>query len=75
MVWLVRHPQTKGRATDRPNLNHRVTSRLYLLDAELVRVGISSIHGSFRCLRACLAAIYQSFYHPPPQFARLRALP
>ncbi len=28
MVRLVRHPQTKGRETDRPNLNHRVTSRL-----------------------------------------------
>ena len=30
MVQLVRHPQTKGRETDRPNLNHRATSRLYL---------------------------------------------
>ena len=29
MVWLVRHPQTKGRETDRPNLIHRATSRLY----------------------------------------------
>ena len=29
MVWLVRHRQTKGPATDRPNLNHRATSRLY----------------------------------------------
>ena len=28
-VQLVRHPQTKGRATDRLNLNHRATSRLY----------------------------------------------
>ena len=27
---LVRHRQTKGPATDRPNLNHRATSRLYL---------------------------------------------
>jgi hypothetical protein len=30
MVWLVRHRETKGRATDRPHLNHRATSRLYL---------------------------------------------
>ena len=31
MVQLVRHPQTKGRATDRLHLNHRATSRLYSL--------------------------------------------
>jgi len=30
MVRLVRHRQTKGPATDRPHLNHRATSRLYL---------------------------------------------
>ena len=29
MVQLVRHPQTKGRETDRLDLNHRATSRLY----------------------------------------------
>jgi len=29
MVRLLRHPQTKGRDTDRPSLNHRATSRLY----------------------------------------------
>src|SRR5262245_19268872 len=29
-VGLVRHPPTKGRATDRLNLNHRATSRLYV---------------------------------------------
>jgi hypothetical protein len=29
MVWLVRHRQTKGPETDRPNLNHRATSLLY----------------------------------------------
>jgi hypothetical protein len=29
MVGLVRHRQTKGLETDRPNLNHRATSRLY----------------------------------------------
>jgi hypothetical protein len=28
-VQLVRHPQTKGRVTDRLHLNHRATSRLY----------------------------------------------
>ncbi len=27
----MRHRQTKGPETDRPNLNHRVTSRLYNL--------------------------------------------
>jgi len=30
MVWLVRHRQTKGPATDRPHLHHRATSRLYV---------------------------------------------
>jgi len=29
MVKLVRHPQTKGRETDRLHLSHRATSRLY----------------------------------------------
>src|ERR1700758_2250387 len=29
MVRIMRHRQTKGPDTDRPNLNHRVTSRLY----------------------------------------------
>ena len=28
-VWLLRHRQTKGAETDRPNLPHRATSRLY----------------------------------------------
>jgi len=31
MVKLVRHRQPKGSETDRPNLNHRATSRLYCL--------------------------------------------
>ena len=31
MVGLVRHRQTKGPATDRPILNHRATSRLYII--------------------------------------------
>jgi len=30
MVALVRHRQTKGAETDRPDLSHRATSRLYL---------------------------------------------
>src|SRR5260370_40052041 len=29
MVRIMRHRQTKGPDTDRPDLNHRVTSRLY----------------------------------------------
>ena len=29
MVKLMRHRQTKGPETDRLNLNHRATSRLY----------------------------------------------
>jgi hypothetical protein len=28
-MWLVRHRQTKGSATDRPHLNRRVTPRLH----------------------------------------------
>jgi len=31
MVWLLRHRQTKGPATDRPHLTHRATSRLHTL--------------------------------------------
>lgn len=31
MVPLVRHRQTKGPDTDRQNLNHRATSRLYTM--------------------------------------------
>jgi hypothetical protein len=30
MVRIVRHRQPKGPATDRPNLTHRATSRLYV---------------------------------------------
>src|SRR5215469_3990871 len=33
MVRIVRHRQTKGPATDRPNLTHRATSRLHHLDS------------------------------------------
>ena len=29
VTWIVRHRQTKEPDTDRPNLNHRATSRLY----------------------------------------------
>ena len=29
MAWLMRHRLTKGPGTDRPDLNHRATSRLY----------------------------------------------
>jgi hypothetical protein len=29
MAWIMRHRQTKEPDTDRPNLNHRATSRLY----------------------------------------------
>ena len=32
--WLVRHRQTKGPETDRPLLNHRATSRLYLVSLQ-----------------------------------------
>ncbi len=34
-VGLVRHRRTKGPATDRPILNHRATSRLYKILADL----------------------------------------
>jgi len=30
-VWIMRHRQTKGPDTDRPDLNNRATPRLYLL--------------------------------------------
>ena len=29
MAWLMRHRQTKGPGTDRPDLTYRATSRLY----------------------------------------------
>ena len=35
MVPLVRHRQTKGPETDRQNLNHRATSRLYTVPKPL----------------------------------------
>ena len=35
MAGLVRHRQTKEPVTDRPRLNHRATSRLYSIVAEL----------------------------------------
>jgi len=31
MAWIMRHRQTKGPDTDRPDLNNRATSRLYSL--------------------------------------------
>ena len=34
---LLRHRQTKGAETDRPLLNHRATSRLYLSNISLMR--------------------------------------
>src|SRR5215471_5859111 len=34
-VRIVRHRQTKGPATDRPNLTHRATSRLHHLACEI----------------------------------------
>src|SRR5271157_2992384 len=37
-VWIMRHRQTKGPDTDRPDLNNRATSRLY----SLPRVGKSA---------------------------------
>ena len=33
MAWIVRHRQTKEPETDRPSLNHRATSRLYLANS------------------------------------------
>ena len=38
MVRLLRHRQTKGPATDRPNLTHRATSRLHHLDSTEVKL-------------------------------------
>jgi hypothetical protein len=38
MVELVRHRPTKGSATDRPNLTHRATSRLYHLDSTRLEI-------------------------------------
>ena len=38
MVWIVRHRQTKEPVTDRPNLNHRATSRLYLSPESLDQI-------------------------------------
>ena len=37
MAELVRHPQTKGSATDRLHLNHRATPRLHHVESQYVR--------------------------------------
>src|SRR5580700_1109605 len=47
MVQLVRHRQTKGSATDRLNLNHRVTPRLHPYQPE----GRGKIERFFRTVR------------------------
>ncbi len=42
MVWILRHRQTKGPETDRPNLNNRATSRLYPVTVRVMRL----LHGA-----------------------------
>src|SRR6267378_1406187 len=61
MVRIVRHRQTKGPATDRPNLTHRATSRLHHLDStnqaiSVIQVAPFDFHRSFslpKPRRAC----------------------
>ena len=47
MVGLVRHRQTKEAATDRPNLNHRATSRLYRIQIIIRRNGTLFVSSLF----------------------------
>jgi hypothetical protein len=44
MVWLLRHRQTKGPATDRPHLHHRATSRLHT-SSETAKIQLSGKAG------------------------------
>src|SRR5215831_1676148 len=50
MVRIVRHRQTKGPATDRPNLTHRATSRLHHLDSTSHPSRVSIQHAWFVAL-------------------------
>src|ERR1039458_7459114 len=43
-VWIMRHRQTKGPDTDRPDLNNRATSRLYSLLGVATRNGFLGGH-------------------------------
>ena len=68
MVPLVRHRQTKGPDTDRQNLNHRATSRLYTLRYQLlphrrrelskIRDALGRVHGSVHAGAARTRKIY-----------------
>ena len=61
MVWLLRHRPTKGTATARPHLNHRVTPRLHTYEVALhfsgIGMGMHRISGDGRggsCKRAAV---------------------
>ena len=47
MVRIMRHRQTKGPETDRPDLNHRATSRLYRLARDSSGEGEMWLRGVF----------------------------
>ncbi len=53
MAWLMRHRQTKGPGTDRPDLNHRATSRLYT--TTLLRPPIRSVWRRLCAPQSCSA--------------------
>ena len=60
MVRLVRHPQTKGRETDRLNLNHRATSRLYRRHDEHNRQESKDFFKFFRRGRRVVVVIHSA---------------
>ena len=47
MVRTMRHRQTKGPETDRPDLTHRATSRLYRLGDEFWSEPLNLVRGVF----------------------------
>ena len=47
MVRIMRHRQTKEPVTDRPNLNHRATSRLYKKEVIIRFLQDNSLNASF----------------------------
>jgi hypothetical protein len=51
MVWMMRHRQTKGPDTDRPDLNNRATSRLYSFLAWLRAIANAKAAAFAPCIR------------------------
>jgi hypothetical protein len=63
-VWIMRHRQTKGSVTDRPDLNHRATSRLY--SHRYRRQDLTGpLFGGLEASKSCQAASASLQIEPP----------